>query len=246
MNTPSAMLLFLKLPQPGQVKTRLAKVLGDQEAASLYTLFVEDLLVALDCVPAKLTVYCAPQEGTPDADTLAAVRDWLGPDRDYRLQQGSDLGERMAHALDTAFQEGADRAVLIGSDIPDFPAPLLAKALDDLRRMPVLLGPALDGGYYLIGFQRQAFTHTAFTNITWSRPNVLDATLTRLKSAGLDAGFLPPWNDVDDIWDLNALYRLNLAGSFAQSRTMAALEEKQELLARYDLHMEMPGCGESV
>lgn len=237
---PDCLLLFTKLPRPGRVKTRLAADLGDEAAAELASLFALDLCAALDQVPAQLVICCAPEEDMNDADVIAAARDWLGTGRQVRVQQGEDLGGRMENALAWALAQGHPRAVLLGSDVPDFPAPLAAKALSDLHHWDAVLCPVLDGGYCLIGFARHAFLPDIFHNMAWSRTDVCAKTLTRLDRAGLATALLPPWHDVDDIKGLNTLYRLNHRTSFNASRTMAALSALHETIAAHDLDLDYP------
>jgi hypothetical protein len=228
-------LLFVRLPEPGRVKTRLAETLGRKETAALYDAFVRDMLDGLERVPAHLRVCVHP------GDALDAARQWLGPHLDIAPQQGADLGERMDAALRGAFADGFSRAVLLGSDVPDFPPALVEKALADLHVRPAAVGPAMDGGYYLIGFHHEALTPEAsgllFQDMPWGTGRVYELTRRRMQALGLDPAVLPEWNDVDAVRDLNVLFRLNRNSSFRASRTFALLREREDLLRAYDVDL---------
>ncbi|MBG3875796.1 glycosyltransferase [Desulfovibrio oxamicus] len=241
----TCVLFFVKYPEPGAVKTRLASVMGAEAAAAMYRHFVQDMLAELVQVKADLRICCdtgtAPcgGDGTPGGqDALAACKAWLGPQHAYQPQQGDDLGERMRTALADAYAAGYERAVVLGSDIPDFPHELAQKALDDLDLHDAVIGPAFDGGYYLIGFRRDRFLPGVFDGMEWSGATVYAATMERLEAARLDVVRLPEWNDVDTMWDLNVLYRTNRNSSFRRSSSYAAMREHDALIRQYD--MELP------
>jgi len=185
-------LVFLKYPEPGQVKTRLAATVGAEAAARLARHFAEQTLAAAAGLGLAVTVCYAPPERGPD------VRAWLGTDFEYSAQQGADLGERMQGAFAQAFGQGVERAVLVGTDASDRPGEMLTDALDGLGEHDVVLGPALDGGYHLIAMRCDAFAAAAFIGIHWGTPRVLAQTLDALKAAGRTVYALPPWRDIDD------------------------------------------------
>ena len=116
-------LVFTKWPEPGQVKTRLARDIGGQHAARLYQLFVQDLYAGLRSLEIRLVCCYAP------AHRRTAFRRWLGSDFDYLPQQGQDLGQRMCNAFTWAFDQGLGKAILIGTDSPDLPTDYLSQAL---------------------------------------------------------------------------------------------------------------------
>lgn len=235
----TCVLFFVKYPEPGAVKTRLASVMGAEPAAALYRLFVQDMLAELALVKADLRICCdtGPVPGGA-GDPLAACKRWLGPRYACLPQHGDDLGARMRAALADAYAAGYGRAVVLGSDIPDFPHELAQKALDDLDPHDAVIGPASDGGYYLIGFRRDRFLPGVFEDMEWSGPAVYAATMERLEAARLDVARLPEWNDVDTMWDLNVLYRTNRNSSFRKSSSYAAMREHDALIRQYD--MELP------
>jgi rSAM/selenodomain-associated transferase 1 len=235
----TCVLLFVKYPEPGRVKTRLGEVIGNDVAADFYKRFVEDLLKGLATVQAALRICYLPVEGH---DVEARLRDWLGNDYAFFPQEGADLGERMKAAMQKAFADGFSRVVLMGSDIPDFPPELVQKALLDLDMKEAVIGPAYDGGYYLIGFRREFFFPEVFDGIVWGEADVFRPTMEHLRRKGLEVLRLPDWNDVDTIWDLNVLYRTNRNSSFRKSATFAKLREHNDIIRQYDLDLpKMPG-----
>jgi len=178
------------------VKTRLARTVGPQLAASLQEAFIHDELHMLAELGANVTLCCDPFRPLADYERL------FGPNLRYMAQQGADLGERMLHALHTALQEG-DSAVLIGSDLPDLPASHLTEAFAALKSTQLCLGPATDGGFYLLGL-RQPLSENIFTGVAWGGELVLERTLGNCRACGLAHHLLPPWPDVDTAHDLAA------------------------------------------
>ncbi len=130
----------------------------------------------------------------------AAVRAWLGEGPAYLPQAGGELGVRMRDAFARAFAEGAERVVIVGSDLPEISASLLRRAFDLLDGSPAVIGPARDGGYYLLGLT--GMIGGVFDGIEWSTPGVLAATLDRLRAAGVEPAMLEPLSDVDTVEDL--------------------------------------------
>lgn len=207
------MLFFTKWPEPGQVKTRLGRDIGNQHAARLYKLFVQDLCAQLRSLELRATCCYAP------AHERKRFGNWLGDDFDYLAQQGRDLGERMVHAFQWAFSQGFFAALIIGMDSPDLPAEYLIEARMALTRQDAVIGPSQDGGYYLIGFQRERFLPEAFAGIDWSTGRVCAQTTTRLCANGRSLHRLPTWFDIDTGRDLEPLVRRNQATAFARSQS---------------------------
>lgn len=194
-------ILFVKAPIPGQVKTRLARKLGGQAAVRLYKCFVNDLVKKIESAGLHLYIFYDP----PDAE--AAIRAWLGCNRFCFPQKGKDLGERMSLAFQQTFSGGVQRAVLIGSDLPDLPAEIIANALTALNESPAVIGPSKDGGYYLIGFRPSSFRTDVFEDIPWSSERVLSATLDRFAKTGIPFWTAPEWNDIDTPEDIAMLIK---------------------------------------
>ncbi len=229
----TCVLLFCAVPKAGRVKIRLGEVLGHEVTADLYRLFVEDLLHGLEGVEADVRVHYLPVGDTPEQDMAA----WLGNDRRCIPQEGIDKGERMSRAMSQAFADGYTRVVLLHCDVPDFPPELVQKTLLDLDMKDVAIGPAYDGGYYLIGFRRDAFFPEVFDHIAWGEAEIFRPTMDRLRERGLEVLRLPDWNVVDTIWDVNVLLRTNRNSSFRKSSTFAVLREHAELIRQYDLDL---------
>ena len=189
--------IFARAPVPGAVKTRLIPVLGADGAAGLQTkLLQRTLAMATQSELAPVQLWCAP-----DCDH-AAFRDCPGVSR--YVQQGADLGERMHHAL-IAGLETARRVILIGTDCPGLDGGYLCQAIERLAAHDVVLGPAEDGGYVLIGWRRPV---DLFTGIDWGSERVLDQTRARLRAAGASWHELPMLWDVDRPADVARLERL--------------------------------------
>ncbi|HUE74903.1 MAG TPA: TIGR04282 family arsenosugar biosynthesis glycosyltransferase [Pirellulaceae bacterium] len=212
--TPGTLLgVFARYWQPGQVKTRLARRIGNESAARLHRKFVETTLLRLAGLGGEQWLAVSPGEALPQmAQECHAAADWR-----LSEQNGSDLGSRMSDFFSRAFEQ-ADRVALVGSDSPDLPREYVEEALAELARVPVVLGPSGDGGYYLIGQSarpgKTIDLEVLFDGIPWSTPHVLPLTLDRLAKRGIDYHLLPAWCDVDEWDDLAALQqRLSQQGA---------------------------------
>jgi rSAM/selenodomain-associated transferase 1 len=143
-----------------------------------------------------LTVWYDP----PDA--LQEMREWLG-DHEYRVQEGGDLGARMAHAFREHFARGEGPVVVIGADTPHLSATTVADAVRVLDRADVVIGPAFDGGYYLLGLK--ALHEPLFAGVPWGTSNVLQVTVRQCHDLDLTVGQLGVRRDIDTVDDLRAL-----------------------------------------
>ncbi|TVR64469.1 MAG: DUF2064 domain-containing protein [Gemmatimonadales bacterium] len=192
---PSALVLvFAKAPRPGQVKTRLAADMGDEAAASLYRTMGRQVADGLRGGPYRTRICFAP----PDArDEMV---DWLGDHGlEFQPQADGDLGRRMEVAAATAFRE-AEKVCLVGTDTPAVDRAVVEDAFRQLDQADVVVGPARDGGYYLLAMNR--LEPTLFRDVPWSTAQVLETTLARARSAGLTVQTLPMRVDVDRITDV--------------------------------------------
>lgn len=194
-------IVFTRYPIPGSTKTRLIPALGPEGAAELQRAMTEHTVrTALEVSRATLEIRFT------DGDS-AQMSQWLGPAIAYRPQAEGDLGERMREALAAAFAEGLGRATIIGIDSPEISAGIHEAAFRALRSHDLVLGPATDGGYYLIGMRRAAADialPAIFEGIEWGAENVLESTLLRAKELGLRVWRLAPLDDVDRPEDLAA------------------------------------------
>ena len=188
------MIVFAKVPRPGRVKTRLAAAIGDDAAASLYRDLGRRVLDGVRGGPYRLSVYIDP------ANELAAARDWLGEAGVvFRPQEGEDLGERLADAFRREL-ERARHVCAIGTDAPAVDGRVAERAFAELAGNDLVLGPALDGGYYLIG--ARGHWPELFRGVPWSTEDVLTATLARASALGLRTAILDPLPDIDTVEDL--------------------------------------------
>jgi len=213
----NCILFFIKSPEPGQVKRRLAASLGETAATELYSTFVLDTLTTLDTCGANLLVSFYP----PEAKKSIAA--WLGSHYSYLPQRGGDLGQRMKNGFIDAFDRGFERVVIVGSDIPDLPRDVIEGAFKSLQTGDAVLGPSFDGGYYLIGFKCDTFQPQAFEGIRWGTETVLQATTSYLRTKGLSLHTLRPWNDIDTVADLKDLFQRNRETAFSASQTISYL-----------------------
>lgn len=187
--------LFVKAPIPGRVKTRLAKDIGNQAACNIYRTLVERVLQQIQASGLALVLFF-------DGDEAQVPDSWKQYARFCIQQQEADLGKRMAAAFSRLFSDDVQQTVVIGSDIPGIDAAYLLQSFDLLKEYPLVLGPALDEGYCLIGFNQSHFTESVFQNIPWSSDRVLELTLNAAAQAGLTVGLLPALRDIDTVEDL--------------------------------------------
>jgi rSAM/selenodomain-associated transferase 1 len=223
MPDKSAILLFIKAPVRG-VKSRLAAVIGVETALELYKNFILDIIdtVRKTGYPFRICYY------PPDAG--AEVSSWLAGQYRIMPQQGGDLGARMENAFIRCFSEGFERAILIGSDLPDLTPAVLQEAMASLAENDVVIGPASDGGYYLIGFHKHTLMPRVFRGIPWSTEMVFQETMAILQNSALSVYQAPTWNDVDTVEDLRALCERSKDTEFDKSRTMTYLSNNEVLV----------------
>ena len=203
------------------VKSRLAERFGDEFAAGLYENFIFDLLAILDDMACRVQLYFDP----PEKET--EIRELFGDKYEYLPQHGADLGERMSDAFTRSFAEGFSSVILIGSDLPDLPRRIIEEAFAALEdQNDAVIGPAADGGYYLIGLKKQAFTPDIFRGLDWSTSSVLAQTTNILQASGHRLCFVDEWFDVDTGADLMRLIARSQKTDFVHSRTMAFLKKR--------------------
>ncbi|MBM83500.1 MAG: hypothetical protein CMJ78_23320 [Planctomycetaceae bacterium] len=192
--------IFAKHPVAGTVKTRLAAETDASFATDLYTAFLSDLTARLRDLADERVIGFAP-----NADSAREYFTALA-DSQYQLwvQPDGGLGERISAFLDFAQRGVADRVVLIGSDSPTLPRSYLEKAFAALESNDVVIGPATDGGYYLIGLAKAP--GAIFDEIEWSGSSVLNQTVTAIARQGDSLAVLDPWYDVDTLEDVHALW----------------------------------------
>jgi len=202
MPAAECLILFTRYPEPGTTKTRLVPVLGKEGAARLQRRMTERTAAAARALARARGAAVRVAFSGGDA---ARMRRWLGNSVTFAPQAGADLGERMLHALKEAFAAGHRRVVLAGTDCPELGTTVLADAFDALPGHDLVLGPACDGGYYLIGMKRAI--PALFTGIPWSTSAVFERT--RAAAEGLRVACTPALSDVDCPEDLAVWQRVN-------------------------------------
>jgi uncharacterized protein len=198
--------VFAKVPVAGRVKTRLAQDIGSAAAAAVYRRLGRQVVAAVAGPSYRTIVWFTPPGG---GDIVRTWLDGLGA-AEFCPQVGGHLGTRLVHAFARAFAAGDSAVVIIGTDAPGVNRRIVAAAFRALRTHDVVLGPSLDGGYYLIGLT--APQPALFRAIPWSTGDVLRATEARARGAGLALTLLAPLRDVDSAEDARALGLLSEVG----------------------------------
>jgi rSAM/selenodomain-associated transferase 1 len=191
--------VFARAPRPGTVKTRLAADVGEAEALRIYRELAERTCAAVATLPAVARVVAV----TPD-DGCDETRRWLGDGWPCVPQGDGDLGARMGRQLARAVASGARKVVIVGTDCPELDAATMERAFDALDGAEVVFGPALDGGYYLVGVRGEAAGDDParlFDAVPWSSERTLAANLACVAGLGLRAALLAPLRDVDTAAD---------------------------------------------
>jgi uncharacterized protein len=207
------LVIFAKWPRAGRAKRRLGHTLGTKGATALARAFLIDTISLSRCCGADLVIVAY----APRAARTAFAR--IAPGARLVAQPRAGFGARLRRALEAGHAEGK-RVVLIGTDSPTLPAAIVRRGFARLARADCVLGPATDGGYYLIG-ARKPLPRSLFCGMPWSSATVAAETIHRAHEMGLRLGLLPTWYDVDDRVGL-----ARLAGDCALSRaprTRAAL-----------------------
>jgi rSAM/selenodomain-associated transferase 1 len=210
--------IMIRYPEPGKVKTRLAKKYGNAIAAELYGYFVDDLLETLGHGNHHLQIFFTPNERSME------IRQRFGNHYSYAPQHGEGLGERMENVFCSCFAHGFSSTVLIGSDCPDLTARVIEEAFLAIEKgQDAVIGPALDGGYYLIGFRSDTFESAFFRDMSWGENSVYEKTVSRLHAYDYRIHLAPAWQDIDTEDDLEAFKSRHDNASYSHSRTSAFL-----------------------
>ena len=186
------LIIFLKNPELGKVKTRLAQQIGEDEALAVFFKLIHQTREVTNRLTRDKVVYYSRFVDMDDG--------WSNDEYQKALQQGGSVGERMDHAITEVLDQGYSKVVLIGTDIYGLTPDILEKAFDILDQKDVVIGPARDGGYYLIGMKKPY--PELFDLEYWSTPNVFSETIRRIESAGLTYGKTSLLKDVDEADDL--------------------------------------------
>jgi rSAM/selenodomain-associated transferase 1 len=218
-NENQGILLFIKYPEIDKVKSRLSKSIDKRSVVTIYKLFVEDILIKLKDTPYDKIICYYPEN---DIDKF---KGWLGENYLYVPQIGRNLGERLKNCFKTCFLLGYSKLVAIGSDSPDLKLDIIIEAIEKIDNYHAVIGPCIDGGYYLIGFSKKNFYPDIFNDMPWSTKEVFKMTIDVFSKANRNVHILPEWYDVDTINDLFDLYKKNLKSDFKNTKTMMYLTE---------------------
>ena len=190
----NALIIFAKNPVLGKVKTRLAKTIGDEAAFEAYQQMLAHVRNVASQAECERIVFYSDFVDESDA--------WSRPTFSKEVQSGNDIGEKMHHALDTTLAKGYEKVLLVGCDLLDLQVQHLEQAFRSLEFHNVVIGPADDGGYYLIGMKSP--DPTLFLNKTWSHAAVLSNTLADIQSQGKSVHLIARLSDIDDEKDWKA------------------------------------------
>ena len=223
----TALVIVARYPQNGTTKTRLARALGNEETTQLYRAFLTDLALRFADQPAYDLHWAYTPAGADYAEFMATLAPSLAQHMRYFPQRGEDFGERLLNAFRETHAQGYRRTVLIGSDSPHIGRDTVMQARDALDEADIVLGPAEDGGYYLIAMQQP---HDVFRNIPMSTDQVLRMTIELAQRQGLKVETIETLFDIDELPDLARLARLLSTNAALAPATAAHLATTKEFV----------------
>ncbi len=191
------LIIFAKYPREGEVKTRLAATLGFKKATEFSRVCAEHVFSELRAV--KSCTAHIFYGGESDGENM---KKWCGGGFEYTAQYGGDLGARMENAFKKVFKNGAKKVVIIGTDAPDISAEIIEDAFKKLDESDVVIGPAFDGGYYLLGMKK--IYGELFKNVAWSTDSVFKSTMEIAQQNNLSVAVLKTLQDIDTEDDLKS------------------------------------------
>lgn len=224
MNTGKCIALLIRAPIEKKVKTRLSASIGAYHATALYKHFVSDILATLDDSGFPVVIACAPEK---DKAFYAA---WLGSSRRYTMQRGKDLGERLHNLFQDLFDRDYSSIVIVASDSPDLSLPIFEESFSFLENHDAVIGPATDGGYYLLGFNKGRLLQDVFSGIPWGTGSVFAKTTDVFRKHDLSFHVLPVWDDIDVRDDLKLFYLKHIGSPGNHLKTMKYLNTWKGLL----------------
>lgn len=199
MKKNKALIIFTRVPLPGKTKTRLMPFLNGDECAALHTCFLKDIYQKAEKTDAAVFVFYTPE------DEKKLLGEILGTEDNFFPQEGEDLGERMKNAIDHVLSEGYEKAILVGTDIPQMEESAWEQAFDALDEYDIVIHPTQDGGYYLIGMKK---TYESIWKVErYGTNTVIQDTLSCMKKAGLRVAAGQIYYDVDEKEDLCKLWK---------------------------------------
>lgn len=191
-------IIFTRVPIPGQTKTRLQNFITKNQCAEIHKNFLKDIKQTCKNLKRDIFVFYTPE------DENNILKNILGYEFKYKIQEGKDLGEKMYNAIEYVLKKGYNSCILIGSDIPYLKENDLEKAFEILRKKDIVLGPTADKGYYLVGMKKPV--KTIFENIEYGHGNVLDNTIASIKNSNLTYNLTNKNIDIDEEEDLFYFY----------------------------------------
>lgn len=213
----NALIVMTRVPIPGKTKTRLMDILSGTECARLHEAFLQDLMITFKAIEEEIDIHIAY---TPE-DSAQLLRGLI-PSQ-YRMfpQRGADLGERMMNGIQDVMEQGYEKVIVIGSDIPNLKSTHIQAAFHLLEEKDIVIGPCFDGGYYLIGMKD---SHGAIFELDkqWGGTSVLEATIHIANRHGLFHGFAAQYRDIDTKEDL---FQFELEGGEFASNTMTFIRD---------------------
>lgn len=192
----NALIIFIRRPISGKVKTRLAKTLGNEKAVAVYKKLLQHTREITTNIDAKRMLYYA--------DAIDKDDEWNATMYHKELQQGDNLGQRMSSAFHYCFEKGYEKVLIIGSDCYQLTSAIIEEAYEILENSDVVAGPASDGGYYLLGMK--TYQPELLELDKWSTDTVLAKTLAHCEKLALEYAMLPVLNDVDEASDIDFEY----------------------------------------
>ena len=208
------LLVFVRYPRAGLVKTRLGAVLGDHDAAQFYRQCATRLIEETEKLPGSVCRQVWYTSGTREE-----MESWLGKGVTCLAQPEGELGTRLAFAVDRSFQQGAKKVIVIASDVPELSVELIIRAVRALEKSKMVIAPTYDGGYYLVGLKQPC--PDLFQDIGWSTSSVFQQTVDAANRLGMEFECLPKLRDIDTIDDLLAwrghMGQHSLTGRFLRS-----------------------------
>jgi len=189
----NVLIIFARYPVLGKVKKRLASSLGKEFAMGFYKECSNHLFAE---IKRNQNDFFTPFLFCSEKDELNKMIDWAGSGFEYCYQEGNDLGERMSNAFNKVFTLGAKKTVIIGTDVPDISNNLITSSFSLLDEKDFVIGPSIDGGYYLLGMKN--LNCDLFSGISWSTETVLDHTINRIEKNNFSFAKLKQLHDIDD------------------------------------------------
>lgn len=189
---PDLLIIFYRNPELGKVKSRLAATVGEERALAIYFVLASYTRLVTATVNCDRVIYYS--------DYIDREDNWPNEEYFKNLQMGEELGSRMKHAFESSFKQGYKRVCIIGTDCLELTSEIVSVAYETLNRRDVVIGPAVDGGYYLLGMNR--FIPELFSNKKWSTNTVCRDTIKDLERLQFTYELLPTLRDIDNESDL--------------------------------------------